>query len=120
MSGLTDFGLLEEAVDERTHVLAPEGEVDAVSSPQLGKRILALAEDGSSCVIVDLSEVTFMDSNGIGVLLNAMRQLASRGGQLLLVCPTERVLRPFRITGLIGRLSISSSREEALASQASA
>ena len=120
MAGLTDFGLLEEPVDENTHLIALEGEVDAMSAPQLGKRILGLAEEGKTGVIVDMSEVSFMDSTGIGVLLNSLRQLTSKGAQLVLVCPTERMLRPFRITGLIGRLPICQSREEALAALAGA
>ena len=55
-------------------------------------------------MVVDLSEVTFMDSTGIGVLLNALRHLSGRRGGLVLVCPTERVLRPFQVTGLVGHL----------------
>jgi anti-sigma B factor antagonist len=65
-------------------------------------------------VVVDLSNVTFMDSTGIGVLLNALRRLRSRKGGLVLVCPTERILRPFQITGLVDHLRIFSSREQAL------
>jgi anti-sigma B factor antagonist len=116
VAGLTDFDLLEEPVDENTQLVALQGEVDAVSAPQLGKRLLGLAEEGKKGVVVDMTGVTFMDSTGIGVILNALRALTSRDSQLVLVCPTERVLRPFRITGLIGRLPIAASREEALAS----
>jgi anti-sigma B factor antagonist len=63
---------------------------------------------------VDLSGVTFLDSTGLGVLLNALRQITLRHGRLVLVCPTERVLRPFEIAGLVGHLPIFASREEAL------
>jgi anti-sigma B factor antagonist len=110
----TNFGLAEHDVDERTHVVAPSGEIDAVTAPQLGRRLIALAEAGKKVVVVDLSGVTFMDSTGIGVLLNALRQLTSRSGELVLVCPTERTLRPFEVTGLTGRISIFRTREEAL------
>ena len=65
-------------------------------------------------MVVDLSEVTFMDSTGIGVLLNALRHFTTRKGKLVLVCPTARVLRPFEITGLIRHLTIFDSREKAL------
>ena len=64
--------------------------------------------------MVDLSEVTFMDSTGIGVMLNALRHFSLRARELVLVCPTERILRPFQVTGLVGHLRIFSSREEAL------
>jgi anti-sigma B factor antagonist len=114
MPGLTDFGLLDEPVDDRTQVVAPSGEIDAVTAPQLGRRLLALPDEGKTDVVVDLSRVTFIDSTGIGVLLNALRQFGSRSGRLVLVCPTERVLRPFQVTGLVGHLRIFPSREAAL------
>jgi anti-sigma B factor antagonist len=120
MTGRTDFGLLDEAVDERTHVIAPKGEIDALTAPQLGRRLLGLVEDGKTGVIVDLSRVTFMDSTGLGVLLNGLRQLRTRRGNLVIVCPTERILRPFQITGLTSRLSIAGSLEEALGRVAAA
>jgi anti-sigma B factor antagonist len=112
---LIDFGLNDEAVDDRTHVVAPHGEVDALTAPRLGRRLLGLVEDGKTRLVVDLSNVTFMDSTGIGVLLNALRQLRSRnGGGLVLVCPTERIMRPFEITGLMDQLRVFGSREQAL------
>jgi anti-sigma B factor antagonist len=120
LGGLTDFGLQDEAVDERTHVVAPCGEVDALTAPQLGRRLLGLAEDGKTRVVVDLSNVTFLDSTGIGVLVNALRHLRMRKGALVLVCPTERILRPFQITGLVGHLRIFGSREQALGGLAGA
>jgi anti-sigma B factor antagonist len=115
-----DFGVVDEEVDERTHVVAPRGEIDALTAPRLGRRLLGLVDDGKTRVVVDLSRVTFMDSTGIGVLLNALRALASRSGRLVLVCPTKRVLRPFEVTGLVDRLAISRSREEALGRLAAA
>jgi anti-sigma B factor antagonist len=114
MPGLPDFGLVDESVDEHTHVVCPTGEVDALTAPQLGKRILMLADEGKTEMVVDLSGVTFMDSTGIGVLLNALRHLTTRRGGLVLVCPTERIMRPFEVTGLIGHLPIAGTREEAL------
>jgi anti-sigma B factor antagonist len=114
VAGRADFGLVDEAVDERTHVLALRGEVDALTAPQLGRRLLSLTDEGKTMLVVDLSRVTFMDSTGIGVLINALRQLTSRSGSLALVCPNERVLRPFKVTGLVGYLPIFGSREEAL------
>jgi len=114
LGGLIDFGLNDEAVDERTHVVAPRGEVDALTAPQLGRRLLGLADEGKTRVVVDLSNVTFMDSTGISVLLNALRHQKTRSGNLVLVCPTERIMRPFQITGLVGHLRIFGSREQAL------
>jgi len=109
-----DFGLLDESVDEDVHVVSPTGEVDVLTAPQLGRRLLSLFDEGKTRVVVDLSAVTFMDSTGIGVLIDALRRLTSRSGSLVLVCPTERILRPFEVTGLVGYLKIFPSREEAV------
>jgi anti-sigma B factor antagonist len=117
---LIDFGLRDEPVDEKTHLVKPAGEIDALTAPQLGSTLLGLVDDGKTGVVVDLSRVTFIDSTGIGVILNALRALATRSGRLVLVCPTERMLRPFEVTGLTDRLAIVRSVEDALGSLAAA
>jgi anti-sigma B factor antagonist len=109
-----DFGLVDEAVDDTTHVVSVRGEIDASTAPRLGSRLFGLADVGMRGVVVDLSEVTFMDSTGIGVLLNALRHFNSRDMQMVLVCPTARVMRAFEITGLTGIITVFDSREKAL------
>jgi anti-sigma B factor antagonist len=113
-----DFGLVDETVDDTTHVVSLRGEIDALTAPRLGSRLFGLADEGIRGVVVDLSEVTFMDSTGIGVLLNALRHFTLRHTQMVLVCPTPRVMRPFEVTGLVGHLTICDSREQALGSLA--
>ena len=114
MGSVVDFGLLDEPVNDDTHVVSPSGEIDLLTAPALGSRLLGLLDEGKTRLVVDLSQVTFMDSTGIGVLLNVLRRLGHLGGRLVLVCPTERIMRPFEISGLVGLLQIFSSREEAL------
>jgi anti-sigma B factor antagonist len=116
MGGKFDFGLVDEPVDRETHVVTPHGEIDALTAPTLGRRLLRLADEGKTGVVVDMSRVTFMDSFGIGVLLNALSCLASRHVGLVLVCPTERVTRPFEVTGLKDRLRVFETLEAALSS----
>jgi anti-sigma B factor antagonist len=114
MTGQPDFGLCDEPVDDNTHLFALRGEVDSLTAPRLGRQLIRVTDEGRTRVVVDLSRVTFIDSTGLSVLLNGLRQLTSRQGRLLLVCPSTRVLRPFEIAGLTERLDIFRSREEAL------
>jgi anti-sigma B factor antagonist len=114
MGGTLDFGLRDEPVDDHTQVVQPHGEIDMHTAPKLGRRLLGLLDEGKIRLVVDLSRVTFMDSTGIGVILNALRRATGRDGGLVLVCPTERVLRPFEVTGLAGHIRIARSRAEAL------
>jgi anti-sigma B factor antagonist len=106
--------LVDERVDDATHVVSLRGEIDAMTAPRLGRRLFGLADEGTRGVVVDLSEVTFMDSTGIGVLLNALRHFTLRHAKMVLVCPTERVMRPFEVAGLVGIISVFDSREKAL------
>jgi anti-sigma B factor antagonist len=109
-----DFGLVDEAVDDTTHVVSLQGEIDASTAPKLGSRLFGLADEGKRAVVVDLSEVTFIDSTGIGVLLNAAAQFAGRHGRLVVACGDERILRPFQLAGVARHLTICDSREKAL------
>ena len=113
MRKLPVFELDDERVND-VHVLVPHGEIDALTAPTLGRRMLELIEEGMSRLVVDLSETTFMDSTGLGVLVNGLRQTGRRHGKLVVVCPTERIMRPFEITGLHNHLPIVKSRDEAL------
>ncbi len=111
---MIDFGLVDEAVDDTTHVVSLRGEIDALTAPRLGSRLFGLADEGKRAVVVDLSDVSFMDSTGIGVLLSALNHFAARHGELVVVCRDERILRPFELAGLTEHLTIFDTREKAL------
>ena len=113
MATRSQFALDDVALDG-VQILVPHGEIDALTAPRLGRRILGLLEEGKTRQVVDLSDTTFMDSTGLGVLVNGLRQILRRGGKLVVVCPTERVMRAFEVTGLDNHLPIVKSREEAL------
>jgi anti-sigma B factor antagonist len=81
-------------------VLEVAGEIDVYTAPQLRERLIALVEGGARQVVVDLGRVEFLDSTGLGVLVGALKRLRVVGGELLLVCGQERLLKIFRITGL--------------------
>ena len=53
-------------------VLEVEGEIDMATAPKLRERLLAAVNDGAHRVVVDLSEVAFVDSTGLGVLIGAI------------------------------------------------
>jgi anti-sigma B factor antagonist len=51
-------------------------------------------------VVVDLGQVEFLDSTGLGVLVGTLKRLRTVGGTFALVCSRDSVLKIFRITGL--------------------
>jgi len=87
-------------------ILAVDGEVDVYSAPELKDRIGELIQSGQTTLIVDLSGVAFLDSTGLGALVEARSATDEAGGSLPIVCSQERILKLFTITGLDGVFSI--------------
>lgn len=81
-----------------TVVLA--GEVDVYTAPVLKDKLVSIIEGGCVDVVVDLQNVAFIDSSGLGVLVSALRRSRERGGAVRIVCTRESILKVFRITGL--------------------
>jgi len=96
-------------------ILVVGGEVDYEVSPQLKARIMRAIKAGKRRLILDLSDVTFIDSTAIGVLAGAVERLDETGGGSLSVVSThEKVIQIFEITGLDSVVSVHPSREDAL------
>jgi anti-sigma B factor antagonist len=81
-------------------VLEVRGEIDVYSAPTVKDSITSLLGPGSPVVMVDLSQVGFLDSTGLGALVAARTMASQAGGSLPIVCNRERILKLFRITGL--------------------
>jgi anti-sigma B factor antagonist len=102
-------------------VLIVGGEVDFEVSPQLKARLMRAIKDGARRLVLDLTDVTFIDSTAIGVLAGAVERLdETAGGSLSVVCTHEKVIQIFEITGLDSVITVHPSREDALAALAPA
>lgn len=84
---------------ERT-VVRVAGEVDVYTAPTLREELYTLIDGGDTSLVVDLTDVSFMDSTGLGVLVGALKRIRTLGGALHLVIDQEKVLKVFRITAL--------------------
>lgn len=96
-------------------VVAVSGEVDVYSAPALKDSLSELMQSGASTVVVDLTDVAFLDSTGLGALVEARAATTEAGGSLPIVCNHERILKLFTITGLDGVFSIHPTVDEAVA-----
>jgi anti-sigma B factor antagonist len=109
-----DLTLNSRVQDGRT-LLEVLGEVDVYTAPALRDRISELIDAGQHTLVVDLGGVEFLDSTGLGVLVAGLNRAKEVGGSLTLVCPQERVLKLFRITGLDEVFTVHGTVDEALA-----
>jgi anti-sigma B factor antagonist len=87
-------------------VLDLRGELDLASAPAVWDQIIDLFLSGrSDSLVVDLSDVTFIDSSGLGVLLRAT-QLLQPPGSMLVRGPAQQARRLFELAGVESVLTI--------------
>ncbi|GAA1912144.1 STAS domain-containing protein [Streptomyces sodiiphilus] len=70
-------------------VLRVSGELDLVTSPAVRQHVHAAVADGRRHLVLDLSEVQFCDSSGVGVLIASRRLMRSCAGRLRLILPAK-------------------------------
>lgn len=82
---------LRVAVDEQDGwaVLRVSGEMDLVTSPLVRQRVHDAVADGRHSLVLDLSDVLFCDSSGVGVLIATRRLFRSCQGRLRLILPAQ-------------------------------
>ena len=97
-------------------VVSVKGEVDLYTAPSLKESVADLVTSGRSKIAVDLGEVEFMDSTGLGVLIGALKRCKEAGGSLTLIAPREPVLKVLAITGLDKVFSVHTDVEQATSS----
>ena len=100
-----------------TTVVAVGGEIDVYTAPRLRDKFTELVAAGSYDIIVDMQNVEFLDSTGLGVLVGGLKKVRAHEGSLDLVCNQDRLPKIFRITGLAKVFVIHESAEAALASR---
>ncbi|MGW0612794.1 STAS domain-containing protein [Streptomyces sp. NPDC002788] len=87
-------------------VLQVSGELDLVTSPVLRQRVHDVVADGHHCLVLDLSEVFFCDSSGVGVLIAARRLIRSCQGRLRLVLPARGAADGSHVNRVLGALGV--------------
>jgi anti-sigma B factor antagonist len=86
------------------HRLLLAGELDIASTPILEATIASLCDNGTSAIVLDLSELTFMDSTGLRAVLAADRLCGGKGHSFSVAGAGGPVRRLFELTGVTDAL----------------
>ena len=97
------FSCEVEAAQGRVHVV-PRGEVDLASVGVLESKLRELRDTGFDHLVLDLREITFMDSTGLRLILTWDADAREEGVDFALIRGKPVVQRLFDVTGLGGRL----------------
>ena len=96
-------------------VVRVEGRLDAKSAPRLLEHCLAARHAGGHLVL-NLSQVTFLSSSGVGVLLVLAEKVREGGGSLRIASPSAAVRAPLELLNLHRFLAIAGNEDDALSS----
>jgi anti-anti-sigma factor len=89
------------------------GEIDLYNSAEVGAALAEVAQNQPERVVVDLAEVEFVDSTGLGTLIEVRKQLPD--GSLVLAAPRQEVRRALEVAGLIDHFPVRDTVDDALA-----
>jgi anti-anti-sigma factor len=95
---------LQHVICAGQHTLRLTGELDIASCPALDAALPHICTDKTAAVVLDLSELTFLDCTGIHAILAAQRLCQEHGCEFLLVPGTAQVQRVFEVCGLLDQL----------------
>src|SRR3954471_2025326 len=87
-------------------VLQVSGEMDLVTSPAVRQHVHDAVADGRRSVVLDLSEVRFCDSSGVGVLIAARRLMRSCQGRLRLILPAQGAVDGSHVNRVLAALGV--------------
>ncbi|MFI7410617.1 STAS domain-containing protein [Streptomyces sp. NPDC049627] len=87
-------------------VLQVSGELDLVTSPALRQHVHDAVAEGRHSLVLDLSEVMFCDSSGVGVLIASRRLIRSCQGSLRLILPAQGAAEGSHVNRVLGALGV--------------
>lgn len=97
-------------------VVGPQGDLDLAVADEVKRVLAGLIDKGQSRVVMDLSQVGYIDSSCMGVLVASMKQARTAGGDVRFCTLQDDVRAIFEMTRLIKVMGIHPTRQEALAS----
>jgi anti-sigma B factor antagonist len=106
---------VERTSDDGVELVLVEGELDIATAPRLISVLNRAVGEALRSLVIDLSEVDFMDSTGLALLINAHRRLTRRRKGFAVVCPPGPLWRVFEVTDMVETLHVFPDRDSARA-----
>lgn len=114
---IEDLVIESQTIDDIL-VVKLEGELDAFTAQQVKEQLSTFIKKGYKKIVVNLSQVRYINSTSIGVLVSRLRDLKNRQGELVLAELSDRVNRILTLVGGKRLFQIFNTEQEAIASLA--
>ena len=97
-------------------IISLEGEVDISATELIREKFKKLLEEKKEAILVDMTKVSYIDSSGLGLLVEARQEMEKYSGEIKLFGLSSDVQKVFELTRLNNFFSIFSTEKEALGS----
>ena len=94
-------------------LLTVQGELDIANAPRMLTVLNEAIADMAAPLVVDLTDVAFMDSTGLALLMNARHRAVRLGHGFAIVCPKGPIARVFEIADMVQSLRVCPDQESA-------
>ena len=102
---------------EGATVINLQGRIDAANSNQIHERIMDEVERGANRIIINFSEVSYISSAGLRILIYASKALKKNSASLVICSMSSSIEKIFQISGLTSLFTIHPDLETSLSSQ---
>lgn len=111
---LDEFRTTVASLTREVALVSVSGELDLYTADRVASGIDEADAVGADAVVIDLSEISFIDSTALGVLVREAKRLEGRGHSLVLVTNDPRTRRVLEVTGLDRVLPTYATLQDAL------
>jgi anti-sigma B factor antagonist len=115
---IAPFNVDMESLDSGVRVFAISGELDQATASDLRQPLQEAIDSETRAVVIDMTKCGFIDSTGLGVIVEAWKAMQERNGdgaRFAICCPEPEVKRLLEVTGLDQAIALRDTREEAIA-----
>lgn len=84
----------------KKHIVKLRGEIDVFTAPTLREKLIPLTEETGNDIKIDLEEISYLDSTGLGAFIQAYKSSKQHNSELEIIHVKKRVFRLFQVTGL--------------------
>lgn len=108
------MAILKEEVNETTCLVTPGEEIEVYNAAELKEELMSILDGTHSNIIINLENVEYIDSSGLGVLVSTLKRVNIDSGKLILMSPKSAIKQILDLTSLDKVFKIVDNKESAL------
>jgi len=97
-----NLSIKNKEVNDQT-ILELQGEIDVYTYPSLNDALLNLISSGITKIIINIENIAYIDSTGLGVLANSANKIQDKDGELRIICTNPQLIKVFDVSGLTSK-----------------